>query len=596
MPVATRPRRDHSPGNGQVRPSPEATPSRTLPPLAQVDGVVFPFLGGFGRYQKRLMLLSWLPALIVSCNQYSDYILLAQPNITCTANGSSGFSGFRRTLPLPSLNGSAFINDNYEEYEAECSCKERHIHLDSGLKKNVVTQWWLVCEEEWQAHLAHLSFLMGTAVGALLFGALADWWGRLPALCLSALVTIVCGVAVAFSKSVLAFSLLRFPQGFGLAGVFLCLYLLRIELCLPAWRFSMTMVANVLAVGGQLLLPALAVLCADWHVLQLVIICPFVFLFSYAWLFPESLRWMLATQRYHRAKGQMYQVAQGNHVDTETDQTGLLSALEAELHQTPQSSCILQIIHTRNMWKNILVLCVNSLASSGMGQCFARVVCGISFSAVHYLVLVGIAMGGCVMLATVVVVMGRRGAQLSFMIVTALASLLQLGLLNLIGKYSLRHDIALRDTLNRRLSVALSVIGMLTSHAVNHLSIFICAEITPTVIRGGAVGLLMANAAVGMCVSALVDLQKMRGFFLLKIILTCSCLLSIICIPLLPETNNQPLPETMAEGEGLLRRPLPSGEQHHLLTRAEIAEYSRVTETTNHRRPSTDTANGIRTS
>ncbi|KAL2089389.1 hypothetical protein ACEWY4_014077 [Coilia grayii] len=587
-------RRDHSPGNGQVGPSPEATPSRPPPPLAQVDGVVFPFLGGFGRYQKRLMLLSWIPALLVSCNQYSDYIHLSQPNITCTAN----VSGAADTIAVPPLNGSTrapFITDNYEEDGAQCSCLERHIHLESGLKQNVVTEWWLVCEEEWQAHLAHLSFLLGTAIGALLTGALADWWGRLPVLCLSVFVTFVCGIAVAFSHNVLAFCMLRFIQGFGLAGIFLSLYLLRIELCLPAWRFSMTMVANVLAVGGQLLLPGLAVLCIDWHVLQLVLICPLAILFFYAWIFPESLRWLLATQRYVRAKGQMYQVAQGNNVDTETDETGILSALEAELHQTPQSSCILQIIHTRNMWKNILVLCVNSLASSGMGQCFARVVCGVSFSPVHYLVLVGIAMGGCAMLATVVVVMGRRGAQLSFMIVTALASLLQLGLLNLIGKYSLRHDTALRDTLNRRLSVALSVIGMLTSHAVNHLSMFICAEITPTVIRGGAVGLLMANAAVGMCVSALVDLQKMRGFFLLKIILTCSCLLSIICIPLLPETTNQPLPETMAEGEGLLRRPLPSGEQHHLLTRAEVAEYSRVADTPMHRQGN-DTANGIRTS
>ena len=113
--------------------------------------------------------------------------------------------------------------------------------------------------------------------------------------------------------------------------------------------------------------------------------------------------------------------------------------------------------------------------------------------------------------------------------------------------------------------------------------------------RGGAVGLLMANAAVGMCVTALVDLQKMRGFFLLRIILTCSCLLSIICIPLLPETTGQPLPESMAEGEGLLRRPLPSGEQHHLLTRSEVAEYSRVADTPMHRQGN-DTVNGIRTS
>lgn len=74
-----------------------------------------------------------------------------------------------------------------------------------------------------------------------------------------------------------------------------------------------------------------------------------------------------------------------------------------------------------------------------------------------------------------------------------------------IGKYSLRHDTGatlvggvvvalrspnpllpptvLRDTLNRKFSVAFSIIGMFSSHAVSTLSIFFCAEITPTVIR-----------------------------------------------------------------------------------------------------------------
>lgn len=79
-----------------------------------------------------------------------------------------------------------------------------------------------------------------------------------------------------------------------------------------------------------------------------------------------------------------------------------------------------------------------------------------------------------------------------------------------IGKYSLHHDTGeratrrplllaqgffrldslfsflcavLRDSLNRKFSVAFSIIGMFSSHAVSTLSIFFCAEITPTVIR-----------------------------------------------------------------------------------------------------------------
>lgn len=71
-------------------------------------------------------------------------------------------------------------------------------------------------------------------------------------------------------------------------------FILGIELCLPAWRFSMTMVASFLMVGGQLLMPGVAALCRnwpdrdDWQVLQIVIISPFVLMLPYVWWVPPS--------------------------------------------------------------------------------------------------------------------------------------------------------------------------------------------------------------------------------------------------------------------------------------------------------------------
>lgn len=56
-----------------------------------------------------------------------------------------------------------------------------------------------------------------------------------------------------------------------------------IELCLPGWRFSMTMVANFMMLAGQLLLPGLAVLCRDWQVMQVVVIAPLLLMLSYIW-------------------------------------------------------------------------------------------------------------------------------------------------------------------------------------------------------------------------------------------------------------------------------------------------------------------------
>lgn len=61
------------------------------------------------------------------------------------------------------------------------------------------------------------------------------------------------------------------------------LSLLGIELCLPGWRFSMTMVASFVVLAGQLLMPGVAYLCGDWQILQAVIICPLVLMLSYIW-------------------------------------------------------------------------------------------------------------------------------------------------------------------------------------------------------------------------------------------------------------------------------------------------------------------------
>uniref|UniRef100_W5L007 Solute carrier family 22 member 23 n=1 Tax=Astyanax mexicanus TaxID=7994 RepID=W5L007_ASTMX len=561
------------PENGAVPQTPE--PRGTSRLLSRVDAAVLPFLGGFGSYQRRLVALTWVPALLIAFSQFSDSFLLAQPKSACARNVSG--------IAMPSVSP-----------------------IDShSILLQPEQLWQLVCDEEWKVHIAKFSLLVGSIFGYLLMGAMADWLGRIPVLLVSVLSVLAFGMAVAFSVDVAMFSTLRFFEGFCLAAIRLSLFVLRIELCLPGWRFSMTVVASLVVVGGQLLMPGLAAVCRDWQILQVLIIVPFILMLPYVWVFPESLRWLLATQHYQRAKKQMYSIAQSNGVETATDPNGILTELERELQQNPRTFCITQLSSTRNLWKSIVVLCVNSLTGYGIHHCFARSVLEGSTSHLHYYALAGIAMASCVVLCPVVVGFGRRGGLLTFMIITALASLLQLGLLKPLPvssshqntQISLSLSVFLRDTLNRRFSVAFSIIGMFSSRAVSTLSIFYCAEITPTVIRGGGVGLVLASAGFGMLTAPLMELHNQKGFFLHHVILTCCTLLCIICIPLLPETAGQPLPETLAEGEGLLRRPLVPGEQHHLLARPEVREYSRVQDTPLHQvlNPSNSTANGVRT-
>ncbi|XP_060900759.1 solute carrier family 22 member 23-like [Labrus mixtus] len=592
---------DHQPENGFV--SPETTSAGLL---TRIDCAVLPFLGGFGKYQKQLIVLTWIPALFIGFSQYSDNFLLAQPNNTCVqplANLTNRTAGYSSLLDGPKSTSARpahlYANGSYgthnETTKMQCQCSEWTFELHKGLVQNVVTKWSLVCDSAWKVHIAKFSLLVGSIFGYLVFGILADWFGRHPVLIISVLFMLVFGLTVAFSVNVPMFSTLRFFEGFCMAGIALSLYVLRIELCLPGWRFSMTMVANFVVLGGQLLMPGVAYLCQDWQVLQAIIICPLLLMLSYIWIFPESLRWLLATQQYCRSKWIMGHIAQKNRVNMELDADNILTELQKALQKKPKKTCIVKMVGTRNLWKNIVVLCVNSLTGYGIHHCFARSMMDPeahettmfhNFYADYY-TMAGIAVASCMALCPAVGLMGRRGGLLMFMIITALASLLQLGLLNLLGKYSDHLNIDNSGTLNKNFSVAFSIIGMFSSHAVSNLSIFFCAEITPTVIRGGGLGLVLASAGFGMLTAPIMELHNQKGYFLHHIIFACCTLICIICILLLPETRYQPLPETLADGESYTRQPLlppkKPGEQRLLLAQSESSrDYTRVHDTPLH--------------
>lgn len=134
---------DHPPENGFT--ALEHPTPRLLP---HIDGSVLPSLGGFGKHQKQLVVLTWIPALFIGFSQFSDYFLLAQPNGTCVeplANDTNW------TVPPPPVSVSSVApalqlkgNGTGQGYGdgsgALCACKEWKLELETGLSQNVVTK------------------------------------------------------------------------------------------------------------------------------------------------------------------------------------------------------------------------------------------------------------------------------------------------------------------------------------------------------------------------------------------------------------------------------------------------------------------------
>ncbi|KAJ7410969.1 hypothetical protein WISP_105358 [Willisornis vidua] len=118
------------------------------PLLLDYDGSVLPFLGGLGgRYQRTLVLLTWVPALVIGFSKFSDSFLLDQPDFWCReADGQGNWSETLAPIhanhsgnssifpPLPGLPTPAAGN------ASECSCREWHYRIRAGLVQNVVSK------------------------------------------------------------------------------------------------------------------------------------------------------------------------------------------------------------------------------------------------------------------------------------------------------------------------------------------------------------------------------------------------------------------------------------------------------------------------
>ncbi|KAG8001604.1 Solute carrier family 22 member 23 [Nibea albiflora] len=567
---------------------------------------VFPHTGGYGRYNRIVVVFSWLPNLAVMLNLFSDvFYTLIPESYHCKPDPQllpSTFliSNFTRqsylNLTIPWVNGTGLSHcelfkyaSNTSDFSANvprervyCTKGWEYAHV-VGLQSNFVTEWNLVCQDYWKIPVQHICFMTGWILGYILLGTLCDWMGRRYCFLLSISVSSLFGVAVCLSNSVVVFLLLRLSQGAMLAGVFLSSYIARLELCDPPHRLMVAMVSGFFAVVAELLLPGIAVLCRDWPVLQAVATLPLILLLSYwccASVFPESPRWLLATTQIPQVKRSLQEFSTRNGVCLQDEIYPEIDSAYGD-DSGPSYFSVLELRRTRVIWKNCLILSFTLFIGTGIQYCFTRNLHSYStnFYFSYFLRVITGALA-CIFLCLSVNHFGRRGMLLLSAIITGLSSLLLLALTQFIISAQKIHELFfVMSDLRGGLVLVLSVVGLLFSQALALLSVFFACEVMPTVVRGGCLGLVMAAGCVGMAASSLMELQNNGGYFLHHVIFASFAVLSVLCIMLLPESKRKPLPDSLKDGENQRRPPLflsrPDRDNLPLLcTRQPLSEYN----------------------
>lgn len=179
-------------------------------------------------------------------------------------------------------------------------------------EENIVTQWDLVCSRTYLVSLATTIYFCGVMVGGILFGHLADKFGRKPIMLITLYMPILVGIATAFAPWYSLFVALRFVQGVFMQGLQTTTYVLAMELFLPQHRSYAGAILECFWGMAVMVMPFLAYMISNWRYLQIVICVPSVLSAFYVCVVPESLRWLIMTGRVDAAEVQVNRMSRWN--------------------------------------------------------------------------------------------------------------------------------------------------------------------------------------------------------------------------------------------------------------------------------------------
>uniref|UniRef100_A0A8D8ZDD1 Organic cation transporter protein n=1 Tax=Cacopsylla melanoneura TaxID=428564 RepID=A0A8D8ZDD1_9HEMI len=182
----------------------------------------------------------------------------------------------------------------------------------------IATELNWVCDQNTLAPWAQASFFCGAIVGGLVFGWIADRFGRVPALVLTNFIGFVFGTMTAFSTTFWQFAVCRFFVGLAFDNCFTMMYIITLEYVGPTWRtFVSNMSIAVFFTLAESLLPWIAYYVANWKWLCIWTSLPLLVGVGIGWIVPESARWLLSQGRVDETISIMrrFEKMNNKHVD-----------------------------------------------------------------------------------------------------------------------------------------------------------------------------------------------------------------------------------------------------------------------------------------
>ncbi|XP_018333220.1 organic cation transporter protein isoform X2 [Agrilus planipennis] len=399
------------------------------------------------------------------------------------------------------------------------------------------TEWDFVCHRRWMGAVAQSVYMFGVFTGAVVLGNMADKYGRKTIFCISAVLTLIFSVSVAFISNYYAFLVLRYFYGiFGSAGSYITGFVLTMELVGPSKRtacgvfFQFTFAIGIMMVAGW------GALIKDRQILQVIYGLHTLLLIGHWWLMDESPRWLWMQGRTKEAviiiKKGLKINGSAIHLD-EADYEAPPRVENVSEESDISSGGISDLFRTPNLRKKTLNICLcwfaNSLAYYGLSLSTGK----LEGNPFLMLFLSGLVELPCyVLLITIMDRAGRRPLIAFYMITGGICCIT-----------------AAKLTPATVGAISAAMIGKFLISSSFAIVYNYSAELFPTVIRNSALGLGSMCARLSGTLTPLVTLLDSFDPTLPAIVFAVIALISGALTLFLPETMGAPMPESIQDGE-----------------------------------------------
>ncbi|XP_023418507.2 solute carrier family 22 member 4 isoform X1 [Cavia porcellus] len=297
------------------------------------------FLGEWGPFQRLIFFLLSASIIPNGFNGMSVVFLAGTPEHHCRIPGAANLSSAWRNHSIPLLQRDGReVPDSCHRYRLAAvanfsalglepgrdvdlgqleqeSCLDGWEYSEDVFLSTIVTEWNLVCEDDWKTPLTTSLFFVGVLCGSFVSGQLSDRFGRKNILFATMAVQTGFSFLQIFSVNWEMFTVLFVIVGMGQISNYVVAFILGTEILGKSVRiiFSTLGVCTFFALG-YMLLPLFAYFIRDWRMLLLALTVPGVLCVPLWWFIPESPRWLISQKRFKEAEDIIQKAAKMNSV------------------------------------------------------------------------------------------------------------------------------------------------------------------------------------------------------------------------------------------------------------------------------------------